>query len=1095
MRTISVYRFVIFFLVSSAAIAQKEAGLLRFPAVHGDQVVFTYAGDLYTTSKSGGIARKLTSDDGFEMFAKFSPDGKVLAFTAQYDGNTEVYTMPSNGGIPRRLTYTATLSRDDVSDRMGPNNIVMTWTRDGKNIIYRSRKQSFNDFVGQLFSVSEKGGLSEELPLPAGGNCSFSPDGKQLAYNHIFREFRTWKYYKGGMADDIRIYDFNTKKTENITNNKSQDIFPMWFKDEIYFLSDRDRVMNLFCYNTTTKTTVKLTDFKEYDIKFPSAGDNSIAFENGGSIYIFDVATKKSGKVNVVIADDFSSGRDKIIDASDFINSANVSPDANRVLFGVRGDIFTVPGKSGITRNITKSSGAHDRDPVWSPDGKYIAYLSDMNGEYEIYMQKQDGSEKPVQLTKNADTYKYLIRWSPDSKKILWNDKMLRLQYVDVESKKVTLVEKSDVWEFLSFAWSPDGKWIAFEKPEKNEMNTVWMYHCESGDKFPVTEDWYYSGMPAFSSDGKFLFFVSDRDFNPVYSQTEWNHAYADMSKIYFVTLSKDEKSPFGPENNEVSDSVNDDKPKQDPDKSNGKEAKDQKADKKEEQKLILKVDKEGIIRRIGVLPVKASSYWHLTSSDNYLYYFEKAINSQVSFKMYHIKDKKEIVLGDINNYSLSSDKKKMLVRKADKFYIIDLPKEEIKLKDPVDLSSLKVRINFKEEWKQIFDESWRQMRDFFYVPNMHGVDWKAMQVKYAALLPFVNNRNDLNYIIGEMIGELNAGHAYVGGGDKPKPEKILLGLFGARVTRHSSGYYQITKILTGENWNKQLRAPLTEIGVNVKEGDYIIAVNGVPVKEMNDIFESMVGTADKQVELTVNSSPSETGAVKTIIIPASGEADLYYFQWVRGNIEKVEKATKGQVGYIHIPDMGVEGLNEFVKYFYPQLTKKALIIDDRGNGGGNVSPMIIERLQREITRAKMSRNVPGTGYVPEKMMLGPKVLLINQYSASDGDLFPYGFKKHKIGKVVGVRTWGGVVGIRGSLPFIDGGFLTKPEFTSFSSETGQWIIEGYGVDPDIEIDNDPAKEYAGEDQQLNKAIEIILEELKNYKELPPVPPAPDKSK
>ncbi|HBX50229.1 MAG TPA: protease [Bacteroidales bacterium] len=1078
----------------SFVFAQQETKLLRFPAVHGSQVVFTYAGDLYTVARTGGVARKLTNDEGFEMFAKFSPDGKQIAFTGQYDGNTEIYVMPSEGGVPKRLTITATLNRDDISDRMGPNNIVTTWTPDGKNILYRSRKQSFNDFVGQLFKVSADGGMSEEVPLSSGGFCSFSPDGKKLAFNRVFREFRTWKYYKGGMADDVRIYDYETKKIENITNNNAQDIFPMWASDEIYFLSDRDRIMNLFCYNVKIKTTTKVTDFKEYDIKFPSLGNDAIAFENGGSIYLFDLKTKQSTKISVQIIDDFTGSRNELKDASKNINTATISPDGSRLLFGARGDIFTVPAKTGITRNLTKSSNAHERNPVWSPDGKWIAFISDMNGEFEIYIQKQDGSEKPIQLTKNADTYKYTIRWSPDSKKILWNDKMLRLQYVDIETKEVVVVDKNDVWEYNHFNWSPDSKWITFARPEENGMNRIWLYNVTSKDLFPVTDNWYESESPLFSDDGTLLFFVSARDFDPVYSSTEWNHAYTDMSRIYFVTLSKKTKSPFEPENNEVKISDQEEKKneeKQDKGKAKNKETKEEKTD---EKKINVVVDKDGIIDRIGVLPVKTSNYFFLNAIGTNLYYYERPFNGSMNIKMYNLKDKKETVLGEYI-YNISADKKKMMVQKAGKYYIIDIPKDEIKVKEAVDLSGMKVWVNYKEEWKQIYNESWRQMRDFFYVSNMHGLDWKAMHKKYDALLPYVNNRNDLNYIIGELIGELNVGHAYVGGGDKISPEKISLGLLGAKVSKHASGFFKIEKIQKGQNWDNTLRSPLTEIGVSVKEGDYIIAVNGVSAKDLNDVSEAFIGMADKQTELTVNSSPSEAGAVKSIIIPVNNEANIYYYNWVQKNIEKVDKATNDQVGYIHIPNMMQEGLNEFAKYFYPQLKKKALIIDDRGNGGGNVSPMIIERLMREITRANISRNVNTVSHTPRQAMPGPKILLINQYSASDGDLFPFGFKKHQIGKVIGVRSWGGVVGIRGSLPFIDGGYLNRPEFASYSSEKSEWIIEGYGVDPDIIIDNDPAREFEGEDAQLNKAIEVILEELKNYKELPPVPPAPDKTK
>ncbi len=540
--------------------AQDESRLMRFPAIHGTQVVFTYAGDLYTVPTTGGLARRLTSSDGFEMFSKLSPDGKLLAFTGQYDGNTEVFVMPNEGGNPNRLTYTATLGRDDVSDRMGPNNIVMAWSPDGKSIVYRSRKKTFNDFVGQLFKVDVKGGLSEQLPLPSGGFCSYSPDGKQLAYNRVFREFRTWKYYKGGMADDVWIYDFASKKTTNITNNQAQDIFPMWYKDEIYFLSDRDRTMNLFAYNQKTQATRKVSNFTEYDIKFPSINGNQIIFENGGYLYLFNIDTQTQTKLSIRIQDDFEYSRNRMLDASSSISAASASPGGERIALSARGEIFNVPAKEGITYNLTQTSGAHDRDVQWSPDGKYIAWISDKSGEFELYMQKHDGSEPAKQLTKNADTYYYGFSWSPDSKKILWSDRKFRLRYIDVESGNISEVYKSKIFEVRDFDWSPDSKWIAFSRPEENGMSKICLFELASGKTAEVTDYWYNSSSPSFSLDGKYLLFESDREFNPIYSQTEWNHAYADMGHLYMVTLSSETKSPFAPKNDEVKEEATEDK-------------------------------------------------------------------------------------------------------------------------------------------------------------------------------------------------------------------------------------------------------------------------------------------------------------------------------------------------------------------------------------------------------------------------------------------------------------------------------------------------------------------------------------------------------
>lgn len=1056
--------YILFIVFSSGLSAQTEARLLRFPAIHGNQLIFSYAGDLYTVSASGGTARKLTNHDGYEMFARFSPNGRQIAFTAQYDGNTEVYSMPAEGGVPVRLTYTATLDRDDISDRMGPNNIVLTW-KDESNIVFRSRMKSFNDFKGKLYLTSINGGIPEELPFPVGGFCSYSPDKSKLAYNRVFREFRTWKYYQGGMADDIWIYDFNTKKIENITNNIHQDICPMWAGNKIYFISDRDRIMNLFSYNLLTKETKKETDFKEYDIKFPSLGDHSIVFENGGYIYKFNLSDQKAEKISIYINEDMLGGRSLLKDATMNINGVDVSPDGKRLVVNARGDVFTVPVKSGITRNITNTSGVHERNAQWSPDGKWIAYISDETGEDEIYLRDQAGIEKPVQLTKNSDTYKYSFDWSPDSKKILWSDKMQRLLYIDIDSKKIKNVDHSLDGELRNFNWSPDSKWIVYTYPRFNTTSLIMIYNLDSEKKQAVTDEWFDSNYASFSNDGKYLLFTSARTFNPQYSWTEWNHIYTNMNRIYLIPLKKETPSPFAYENNEVSlknDTIGKKDMKKKDDKANANN---------------VEIDFDGIKGRSLELNIQPSSYGGCICIDGNIYY--NRFNNGNKMYMYNLKDQKEIELSTYSLLSVSSDYKKMLVSSQRKYAVVDIPKNKFQPENTVDFSELKIFVDLHAEWNQIYNESWRQMRDFFYDPEMHGVDWNMIKKKYEVLVPYVNNRNDLNYIIGEMIGELNCGHAYVGGGDRVIPKRIKTGLLGAELSRDNSGYYKVERILEGRNWSKKLRSPLTEIGIDVKEGDFIIAVNGRSTREVDNIYELFIDKAEKQVELTINSKAVDSGSRKVIIKPIGDEFSLYYFTWVQNNIRKVEEATGGKVGYIHIPDMGPEGLNEFVKYYYPQLNKKALIIDDRGNGGGNVSPMIIERLRRELVMMMAPRN-GRPNPKPDGIMIGPKVLLLDNYSASDGDLFPYQFKFYNLGKTVGVRSWGGVVGIRGTLPLIDGGSLNRPEFAHYDVDGKEFVIEGYGVEPDYVVDNDPSREYKGEDQQLNKAIELILEELKS---------------
>lgn len=1083
--------FFLFILVVTNGFAQ-EARLLRFPAVHGNQVVFSYAGDLYTVLKTGGTARKITSHPGYETFPKFSHDGSQIAFTAQYDGNTEVFTIPAAGGEPKRITYTATLGRDDVADRMGPNNVVMGWTSDDKQVIYRSRGTSFNAFKGKLYKAPLNGDLSEELPFPVAGWASYNADGTKLAINRVFREFRTWKYYKGGMADDIWIFDVKTGKSENITQNPAQDIFPMFFQSKVYFLSDRDRTMNLFEYDTQNKTTRKLTDFKEFDCKFPSLGDNAIAFENGGYIYLYDLIGNKIEKLTISLSEDLSSGRDKQVDASRFVTSFAISPDGKRAVFGARGDIFTLPAKSGVTRNLTQSSSAHDRNVEWSPDGKWISFISDRTGEDEVYIQKQDGTESAKQLTSGGGSYKFNPVWSPDSKQLLLADRAQDLYVIKVDTGKKILVAHSDSREISDYTFGPDSKWMAYTEPGKARgFDVIKLYNIETKKTITVTDTWYNSGQPTFSPDGKFLYFVSERDFNPIYSDTEWNHAYKDMAKPYSVRLALSTKSAFENENDEVSIAV-DTLPQKAP--AGPK--------KKEDTKPVLityigtTVDEEGIADRIESLPVPAGNYYSLVATNEGLYYTFSSLNSSRSFNYFNLKDKKETAIGDFTGYTATNDRKKILLRKGTDYFIEDLSTSKIEAKNKLDLSDLKLSANLREEWKQVFDESWRQMRDYFYDPNMHGVNWKEMHTKYSALLPYVNHRNDLTYLIGEMIGELNIGHAYVNAGDRPAIDRVKMGLLGARFSRDKNGYYRIDSLLSGESWRKSLVSPLRVPGVNAKKGEYIISINGKDVSKLDNLYQALIGKADQFVEIYLNKSPEAKGARKVIVKPIADEAELYYHQWVQNNIEKVTKASGGEIGYLHIPDMGVDGLNQFARYFYPQLDKEALIIDDRGNGGGNVSPMIIERLRRQPALGTVMRNSKIPSVKPDGQ-IGPKICLIDQYSASDGDLFPYQFRFYGIGPLLGQRTWGGVVGIRGTLPFIDGGDMRKPEYAHFAADGSKFIIEGEGVSPDIEVVNDPYEEYLGNDAQLERAIEEMKKQLAlpGTKGVPPIPAFPDKSK
>ena len=1052
-------------LMPAANLLAQEARLLRFPATNEKEVVFSYAGDLFSVPIEGGLAKKLSSHVGYEMFARFAPDGKTLAFTGQYDGNTEVFTMNPQGGEPLRITYTATLSRDDIGDRMGPNNIVMTWTPDGKNIVYRSRKRT-DGFEGMLFTVPKDGGLSEPLPLPEGGFCSYSADGKQLAYNRVFREFRTWKYYKGGMADDIWIYDFATKKTINISENPAQDIIPMWIGDKIYYLSDRDRIMNLFVYDTKSKTTTKVTNFTEYDVKFPSYFGKTIVFENGGYIYKLNADANKAEKINISLQSENLYARTEIKDASRNIRSYALSPEGERLVVSARGEIFNLPSTSGVTFNMSRTPGAHERNVSWSPDGKFISYISDISGETEIYIQPQEGGEA-VALTKNSKTYIFGYAWSPDSKYIMYHDKDNYFKLIDMEKRSETLVLHDNFSPIRGYSWSQDSRYLTYTRSAANNMGIVYVYDVQAKKEYAVTDKWYDSSAPVFSRDGKYLFFRSAREFSPTYSSTEWNHSYGNMNRLYMVILAKDTPSPFAIDNDEVkiADGNTAAKP----------------ADAKNQ---TVKIDFDGLADRTFMVPVDGGSFGQVYADGDKVYY-----SGRTGVRVYDLKAQKDDVYTDGMLMSISPSGKKALYRKGTSYYV-DAFGSKPALNKPVDMGNLKVSTDYTQEWAQIFDEAWRYMRDGFYLANMHGEDWPAMRKKYEVLLPYVKHRLDLNYVIGEMIGELNCGHAYVNPGEVPALPRVRTGLLGAEISRDKSGFFKIEKIIPGINWDAQLRSPLTAPDVNAKEGEYIIAIDGVYANTVNDLFKLLVGKAGVNTQILLNSKPSKEGARKVVIKPIASEAELYHYNWVQENIRKVEQASGGRIGYIYIPDMGAAGLNEFSKYFYPQLDKEGLIIDDRSNGGGNVSPMILERLAREVYRVTMSRNSSRISTIPDATHHGPKVCLIDKYSASDGDLFPWGFRALGLGKLIGTRTWGGIVGISGSIPFIDGTDMRVPFFTNFTPE-GEWIIENHGVDPDILIDNDPATQWAGEDQQLTRAIEEVMKQLPDRKPLPTKAPAP----
>ena len=1088
-----------------------EARLLRFPAVGGDQIVFSYAGDLYRVDINGGLATRLTSHVGYEVFPRISPDGKTIAFTGQFDGNTEVYSMPITGGEPKRLTYTALVGRDLVGERMGPNNIVMCWSPDGKEIVFRNKQWCFSGLRAQLQKVSVDGGMPVDIPTSEGGFCSYSPDGKHLAMNRMFREFRTWKYYRGGQADDIWIHKVGTTKIERIEgcDPEAQDIFPMWIGNEIFYFSDRDRTMNLFAYNTRTKTTRKVTDFTEYDCKFPSFSKDYIVFENGGYIYKYTVKTGACEKVTIRLATDALYGRTEFGSASKNISGYTLSPDGKRVIMIGRGDLFELPAGAGAVRNLTCSPNAHERGVQWAPDGKKVAYFSDASGEYQVYVASAEDLTKGEALTSFTAGYPQALSWAPDSKKVYFATDNRELYTLDVETRALERILVSETTGFRSFNFSPDGTWAAYTVDLPNHVTAIFLYDIAARKSYQLTDRWYDASQPVFSADGKYLFFTSTRNFTAQYSSVEWNASYQVSSYLFAVALAANTPAltAIDPARTESAD-----KPGRGP--GEGKPGKPgepgkgpgPKGDKPAEPKAVTKVDIDGIGARITCLPLPAGRYRIVAATAGKLFYTAfgggnfggpgPRGGAGDGMKALDLKTLKTSDAGKRAPLAFSPDYKKALVGEGGKFYVTSFGPNGIgRLEDPLPMQDMDILIDHQAEWKQIFEESWRITRDGFYVENMHGVDWNAIHDKYAALLPYVRHRHDLTYILGEMVGELNVGHAYVSPGELLEIPRIATGLLGARFSRDAkTGNFKIEKVFRGATWDKTLRSPLGDPAVAAKVGEYIVKVNGIDASKFQDITQPLIGKVDKTVSLTLAADAAGTKNVRTVYVkPVGDESNLAYYEWVCQNIEKVDKASNGEIGYIHIPDMGREGLDMFTKLFYTQLDKKALIIDDRMNGGGNVSPMILERLQREVYRMSMYRNGSNRP-VPNETFYGPKVCLIDKYSSSDGDLFPYGFRKLGLGKLIGKRSWGGIVGISSSKRFIDGQDMRTPFFTSYSTE-GEWIIEGHGVDPDIDVDINPFEDYLGRDAQLDKAVSVLKEELKSYKPLPGTPAAPDKSK
>ena len=1093
------------FVLTTTAYSQTK--LLRFPDIRGDRVVFTYAGDLWTAPSSGGSAARLTSHPGVEVFGKFSPDGKWVAFTGQYDGDEQVYVVPTSGGDPRQLTFYP--ARGPLAPRWGWDNQVFGWTKDSKNIIFRSLRDSWSLPIARLYKVSVDGGPATALPMPTAGSGDLSPNGDEIVYSPQSRDFRSEKRYGGGQANQLFIFNLGSNAARRITEGPRATRDAMWIGDTIFFNSDRDGHFNLYAYNVAGGRTTQVTTSRSWDVRWPSSdNEGQIVYELNGELVVMDARTKKSTPISINVPDEGNWSRPSRVSAANLIESVGLSPKGERALFAARGDIFTAPIEKGPTRNLTDSSGAHDKWPSWSPDGSQIAFISDKSGEEEIYLIPQDGSKPAEQITTGGSAMRYQPEWAPDGKRIAFSDKDGKVYVLTLADRKIVQVADSPRGQIRDYSWSPRGNFLAFTMPNDNQFASVYVWSANDSQLRRVTDDYFNSYNPAWDPSGNYLYFLSDREFAPQISNIEFNYATNRPTYIYAMALRKDVKHPFPPESDEVTVAkMADDSAKPPAEKpAEGAPAEAKPAEAKPEAApkppATMNIDFDGIMNRVARVPLGADNYFGLSVKTGHLLYvtggagyYGRQGDRNAALKIYSIKDRKETnLVDDIRGYTLSDDGSKVLVAQGPGYNLYDATPQGERSKKAVATNGLYVDRVPTEEWNQIFNEVWRRYRDWFYVSNMHGYDWQALREQYRPMLKYVAHRSDLNYVISEMIAELTIQHAYIDGGDFQIPPRPRAGLPGARFELDpQAGRYRISKIFHGDNSEDIYRSPLTEVGVNASVGDYVLAIDGEELKATDDPYRLLRNKADNPVQLTINKTPSMQGARTVSYRPITDEQNLIYMDWVAHNRDKVSKATNGRVGYLHVPDMGANGIREFIKWYYPQLKKEALIVDVRANGGGNVSRMLIERLRRKVLALNYSRTNDDASTYPDGVFIGPMVALLDENSASDGDIFPAMFKEAGLGPLIGKRSWGGVVGITNRGQLIDGGVVNVPE-SGFASKTGEWIIEGYGVDPDIEVDNDPQSVIAGKDPQLERAIAEVMAKLKTPVKLPPKPAPPVKT-
>ncbi len=1082
----------------SQAHPTAETLLLKQPTVSDQEIAFLYAGDLWIAGRDGSHPRRLTAQKGRKTGPIFSPDGVWIAFSANYDGNTSVYVIPREGGSPRRLTYHPS------------EDWVRGWTPDGKRILFASTRDSITPRVRRLFTVSLEGDLPSALPMQMAERGAYSPDGKYLAYTPFMDAFWSWKRYRGGTTVPIWVLDLNTYEHVEIPHENASDTFPCWLENSVYFLSDRAGTMNIFRWDQSTQTVEQVTFHDDFDVRSLTSGAGLLTYEQAGKLHLIDPSTNQTTTLAISIAADLPYTRPHYQNAVRFIQNCGISPTGLRAVFEARGDIFTVPVKKGDIRNITRSPGAAQRYPAWSPDGQSIAYFSDASGEYELVIADQKGKQKTtVSLEKHS--FFYTPFWSPDSKKIAFTDKALHLYYVDLDSKAITNVD-TDTYDHpersLNPAWSPDSKWLAYTKRLENHIRAVFLFNLEEGQVHQVTDGMSDTTDACFSRDGKYLFFAASSDYG-------LNTGWLDMSSfdrpvtrsLYVTVLNEEESSPLAPESDEEKTSeeqaADEEKPKDSENDQEGTEnesKEDQpKAEKEKKAPPEVKIDLEGLDQRVLALPTPARSIYGLQAAEGKLFYLEYVPNQSSenytpSFRLntFDLKERKvEVFLDKVRNFWISADGKKLLYQAAGKlkFAIVGVEKKPEAEEGVLNLSQLESAVDPMAEWRQIFREAYRIHRDFFYDSALHGLDLQATYQKYLPFLEHVGHRDDLNYLLAEFSGELVVGHAYVGAGDIPSTDNVPVGLLGADYEVTEEGYYRFQRIYPGLNWHPELRAPLTEPGVNVQEGDYLLAVNGRSLQAPTNVYSLFEKTADRITDLLVSPTTNEADARTVSVKPISSEVALRHWYWVEGNRQKVNALSNGRVAYVYMPDTSVGGYDSFNRYYFSQLNKEAVVLDERFNGGGSVADYVIDMLNRPILSYWATRD--GKPFAtPNASIFGPKVMIINELAGSGGDAMPFFFRRRGLGKLVGKRTWGGLIGIYDYPVLLDGGFFTSPRMAIFSAE-GEWVVENEGVAPDIEVEMTPRQVIEGHDPQLEAAVEVVMAELESSAPKRPARPAP----